>query len=110
MELKRERNAVILAHNYQAPEVQDIADFTGDSLELARKATEIDADTIVFCTIAFYGVITGGEFLNYVIVGYFYKVLLEVVLLPITYRVIAVVKKHEPTYGEPESVTAVPAS
>ena len=68
------------------------------------------ADTIVFCTIAFYGVITGGEFLNYVIVGYFYKVLLEVVLLPITYRVIAVVKKHEPTYGEPESVTAVPAS
>ena len=50
------------------------------------------------------------EFLNYVIVGYFYKVLLEVVLLPITYRVIAVVKKHEPTYGEPESVTAVPAS
>ncbi len=56
------------------------------------------ADTVVFCTIAFYGIITGGEFLNYVIVGYLYKTLLEVVLLPITYRVIAAVKKHEPTY------------
>jgi uncharacterized integral membrane protein (TIGR00697 family) len=56
------------------------------------------ADTVVFCTIAFYGVITGGEFLNYVIVGYIYKTLLEVVLLPITYRVIAAVKKREPTY------------
>ncbi len=51
---KTERKAVILAHNYQRPDVQDIADFTGDSLELARKATEIDADTIVFC---------GGHFL-----------------------------------------------
>ncbi|MFN8126854.1 MAG: queuosine precursor transporter [Candidatus Nanopelagicales bacterium] len=56
------------------------------------------ADTVVFCTIAFYGVITGGEFLNYVIVGYVYKTLLEVVLLPITYPVIAAVKRHEPTY------------
>ena len=56
------------------------------------------ADTVVFCTIAFYGIITGGEFINYVIVGYIYKTLLEVVLLPITYRVIAAVKKHEPTY------------
>lgn len=56
------------------------------------------ADTVVFCTIAFYGIITGGEFVNYVIVGYLYKTLLEVVLLPITYRVIAAVKKHEPTY------------
>ena len=56
------------------------------------------ADTVVFCTIAFYGIITGGEFLNYVIVGYIYKTLLEVVLLPITYRVIAAVKKREPTY------------
>ena len=57
------------------------------------------ADTIVFCTIAFYGILTGGDFLNYVIVGYFYKTLLEVVLLPITYRVIAYVKAHEPTYS-----------
>ena len=56
------------------------------------------ADTIVFCTIAFYGIITGGDFLNYVIVGYFYKTLLEVLLLPITYRVIAYVKANESTY------------
>lgn len=63
------------------------------------------ADTVVFCTIAFYGVITGGEFLNYVIVGYVYKVLVEVVLLPVTYRVIAIIKKAEPTYGlEQDSV------
>ena len=56
------------------------------------------ADTIVFCTIAFYGILTGGDFLNYVLVGYFYKTLLEVLLLPITYRVIAHVKANEPTY------------
>jgi queuosine precursor transporter len=58
------------------------------------------ADTFVFCTIAFYGVITGAEFLNYVAVGYVYKTLLEVVLLPVTYRVIAWVKRTEPTYGD----------
>jgi uncharacterized integral membrane protein (TIGR00697 family) len=57
------------------------------------------ADTLVFCTIAFYGVITGAEFWNYVVVGYVYKTLLEVVLLPITYRVIAAVKRREPTYA-----------
>lgn len=56
------------------------------------------ADTLTFCTIAFYGVITGGDFLNYVITGYVYKTLLEVVLLPITYRVIALMKRIEPTY------------
>ena len=56
------------------------------------------ADTVVFCTIAFYGIITGGDFLNYVIVGYIYKTMLEVVLLPITYRVIAHVKANEPSY------------
>ncbi len=57
------------------------------------------ADTIVFCTIAFYGVITGGEFANYVIVGIVYKVAVETVMLPVTYRVIAAFKKHEPTYA-----------
>ena len=57
------------------------------------------ADTVVFCTIAFYGVITGSDFLNYVVVGYVYKTLLEVVLLPITYPTIAAVKRREPTYA-----------
>ena len=51
--LKAERNAVILAHNYQRAEVQEAADFTGDSLELARRATQVDADVIVFCGVYF---------------------------------------------------------
>ena len=51
--LVQARGAVILAHNYQRAEVQDAADYTGDSLELARKATEIDADVIVFCGVYF---------------------------------------------------------
>jgi uncharacterized integral membrane protein (TIGR00697 family) len=59
------------------------------------------ADTLVFCTIAFYGVITGADFWNYVLVGYLYKTLLEVVLLPITYPTIRWVKRREPTYGRP---------
>jgi uncharacterized integral membrane protein (TIGR00697 family) len=56
------------------------------------------ADTIVFCTIAFYGVITGAEFVNYVVVGYIYKTLLEVVLLPVTYPTIRAIKRREPSY------------
>ena len=57
------------------------------------------ADTLAFCTIAFYGILNGADFVNYVVVGYVYKTLLEVVLLPITYRVIANVKTNEPTYA-----------
>ena len=51
--LKRARNAVVLAHNYTRGEVQDVADYTGDSLELARLATQVDADVIVFCGVYF---------------------------------------------------------
>lgn len=52
-ELKRERGAIIIAHNYQPDEVQAIADFTGDSLELSRKAAELDEEVIVFCGVHF---------------------------------------------------------
>lgn len=51
--LAAERKAVILAHNYCRGEVQDVADYTGDSLELARKAAEVEAEVIVFCGVYF---------------------------------------------------------
>jgi quinolinate synthase len=55
VELKKERNAIILAHYYQRDEIQEIADFRGDSFLLAQKASQTDADVIVFCGVHFMG-------------------------------------------------------
>src|SRR3954453_10171300 len=53
LELKRDRRAILLAHHYQDAEIQELADFVGDSLELARKARDADGDAIAFCGVWF---------------------------------------------------------
>ena len=57
------------------------------------------ADTLIFCIVAFAGVIPGWDFVNYIIVGFVYKVAVEIILMPITYRVIGWIKARETTYA-----------
>lgn len=56
------------------------------------------ADTTIFCLVAFGGVVGAGTMVNYIVVGYVYKLAMETLLLPITAKVIGIVKRHEPTY------------
>lgn len=58
------------------------------------------ADTTIFCTIAFYGVLTGWDFINYLVVGYAYKMLVEIIFLPLLYPAIAAVRKRELSYDK----------
>src|SRR5580658_102055 len=53
LDLKKQRRAILLAHHYQEPEIQELADVVGDSLELARKAREFEGDVIAFCGVWF---------------------------------------------------------
>ena len=53
---------------------------------------------MVFCLVAFYGVLTGGSMVNYILVGYIYKVLVEILVMPLTYRAVKFVKGREPGY------------
>lgn len=68
---------------------------------LGSSAVGNAADTTIFCLVAFGGVIGGATMVNYILVGYIYKLAMETLLLPVTMRVIRLVKRHEPTYGEP---------
>lgn len=70
---------------------------------LGSSAVGTAADTVIFCLVAFAGEISGSSMVNYIVVGYIYKVLVEALFLPVTYRVIALVKRHEPSYGAPVS-------
>lgn len=73
---------------------------------IGSSAVGCAADTVIFCTIAFGGLVGGGTLANYIIVGYIYKMLVEILLLPVTYRVVALVKKYEPTYRTEFPVTS----
>lgn len=68
------------------------------------------ADTLIFCTIAFYGILTGGAFWNYVLVGYIYKMSFEIILLPLSYAVIRNVRRIESQQNRAASDPAQPAA